>query len=74
MTISTRQKTDRAQRLLRNAGAELELAAAELLSIRPSDASADAAHDIGHAVEMVIGSVKTCANSAFDLADDVAKR
>lgn len=74
MSITTKMKVDRASALLNSAVGELKLAAEELLAIKADDPAAEAAHDIGAAVEMTVGSVRTCARSAFELNGEVQKR
>lgn len=74
MSIETPMKTDRAARLVANALSELELAADDLLSVRPSDANADEAHDIGKAIEDTFSLLMVCRQSAHDLNESVKKR
>lgn len=74
MSIETPMKTDRAARLVANALSELELAADDLASVRPSDANHDEAADIAAAIRDTFGLLMVCRQSAFDLNQSVQKR
>ena len=71
MRIDNVMKTDRAQRLLKNAFAEIELAVAELQSLTGDTDAVPAGFDIAEAAADTLPILKVAAESAWLLAREV---